>query len=74
MVHWKWHPTVLGQKTTGHGMFSGTGLFITEDGQPAIVYHGKGSKRNWIAYALDDNLDQWSKPHQMMPHDQHGKQ
>ena len=46
----------------GHGMFSGTG-FITKDGRPAMVYHGKGSGRNWISYALDDNLDQWSKPH-----------
>ena len=71
MVHWEWHPTVLGPKTTGHGMFSGTG-FITKDGRPSIVYHGQGSKRNWIAYALDDNLDQWSMPHQMMPHDQDG--
>ena len=71
MVHWEWHPTVLGPQTMGHGMFSGTG-FITQDDRPSIVYHGQGSKRNWIAYALDDNLDQWSKPHQMMPHDQHG--
>ena len=61
MVHWQWHPTVLGPTTTGHGMFSGTG-FITKDGRPAMVYHGKGSGRNWISYALDDNLDQWTKP------------
>ena len=71
MVHWEWHPTVLGPQTMGHGMFSGTG-FITKEGRPSIVYHGQGSKRNWIAYAQDDNLGQWSKPHQMMPHDQHG--
>ena len=51
MVHWEWHPTVLGPKTMGHGMFSGTG-FITKDGRPSIVYHGQGSKRNWIAYAI----------------------
>ena len=72
MVHWEWHPTVLGPTTTGHGMFSGTG-FITKDGRPAMVYHGKGSERNWISYALDDNLDQWSKPHEMTPRDQDGK-
>ncbi|NDH17065.1 MAG: hypothetical protein EBY48_08335, partial [Opitutae bacterium] len=72
MVHWKWHPTVLGPTTTGHGMFSGTG-FITKDGRPAMVYHGKGSERNWISYALDDNLDQWSKPHEMTPRDKDGK-
>jgi sucrose-6-phosphate hydrolase SacC (GH32 family) len=72
MVHWEWHPTVLGPKTTGHGMFSGTG-FITKDGRAAMTYHGQGSNRNWISYALDDNLDQWSKPHVIMPHDKDGK-
>ena len=72
MVHWKWHPTVLGPETMGHGMFSGTG-FITKDGRPAMVYCGYKSKRNWISYALDDELDHWSKPHEMMPHDQDGK-
>lgn len=34
MVHWKWHPTVLGPSTIGHGMFSGTG-FITKAGRAA---------------------------------------
>ena len=72
MVHWKWHPTVLGPTTMGHGMFSGTG-FITKDGRPAMVYHGQGSGRNWISYALDDNLDHWSKPEEMLPHDKDGK-
>lgn len=71
MVHWEWHPTVLGPTTTGHGMFSGTG-FMTKDGQAAMVYHGLGSRRNWISYALDDKLDQWSKPHEMTPQDQDG--
>jgi len=61
MVHWKWHPTVLTPRTTGHGMFSGTGFF-TKEGKPAMIYHGQGSGRNWIAYGLDDNLDKWSKP------------
>jgi sucrose-6-phosphate hydrolase SacC (GH32 family) len=72
MVHWKWHPTVLGPKTTGHGMFSGTG-FITRDNRAGIIYHGRGTSRNWIIYALDDNLDQWSKPELVLPHDQDGK-
>jgi sucrose-6-phosphate hydrolase SacC (GH32 family) len=31
MVHWKWHPTVLGPTTMGHGIWSGTG-FITISG------------------------------------------
>ncbi|MDC0363285.1 glycoside hydrolase family 32 protein [Opitutales bacterium] len=71
MVHWTWHPTVLGPKTMGHGMFSGTG-FITKDDRAGIIYHGRGSKRNWISYALDDNLDQWSKPELVLPNDKDG--
>jgi sucrose-6-phosphate hydrolase SacC (GH32 family) len=42
-------------------MFSGTGFF-TDDGTPAMIYHGEGSNKNFISYALDDNLDEWSKP------------
>lgn len=72
MVRWKWHKTVLAPPTTGHGMFSGTG-FITKDGRAAMVYHGQGSGRNWIAYALDDDMDQWSKPEVMLPNDKDGK-
>lgn len=71
MVHWKWHPTVLGPRTTGHGMFSGTGFF-TKEGKAAMVYHGQGSNRNWIMYALDDNMDKWSKPEVMLPRDKDG--
>ena len=72
MVHWKWHPTVLGPKTTGHGMYSGTGFF-TADGRPAMVYHGAGSNRNWIMYGLDDDLNQWSQPQLMLPKDKDGQ-
>jgi beta-fructofuranosidase len=72
MVHWKWHPTVLGPTTMGHGLWSGTG-FITKDGKPAMAYFGHKTERNWISYALDDNLDQWSKPHEMLPRYQDGK-
>jgi len=60
MVHWKWHPTVLGPWKTGHGMYSGTGFFA-KDGQPAMVYQGEGSNRNWIMYGLDDDLNEWSQ-------------
>ena len=60
MVHWKWRPTVLTPPRTGHGMFSGT-AFLTKEGKPAIIYHGAGSGRNQIAFALDDNLDKWTK-------------
>ena len=72
MVHWTWHPTVLGPKTMGHGMFSGTGFF-TKEGKPGIIYHGKGSNRNWISYALDDHMDQWGKPELVLPKDKDGK-
>jgi sucrose-6-phosphate hydrolase SacC (GH32 family) len=66
MVNWKWHPTVLTPAFTGHGMFSGTGFF-TKEGQPAIIYHGEGAQRNFISFALDDNLDVWSKPMPVEP-------
>ena len=61
MVHWKWHVTTLTPPKTGHGMFSGT-AFLTREGKPAIIYHGQGTDRNQIAFALDDELEQWSKP------------
>ena len=61
MVHWKWHPTTLTPRRTGHGMFSGT-AFFTKEGRPAMIYHGQGSGRNQIAFGLDDNLEKWSKP------------
>ena len=72
MVHWKWHPTTLFPRTTGHGMFSGTG-FITKDGKPAIIYHGQGSGRNQLAFALDDNLEKWTRPVPILPKDASGK-
>jgi beta-fructofuranosidase len=72
MVHWTWHPTVLGPKRMGHGMFSGTGFF-TKEGKPGIIYHGKSSSKNWISYALDDHLNQWSEPELVLPRDKDGK-
>ncbi|MFN0129220.1 MAG: hypothetical protein ACKV19_21330, partial [Verrucomicrobiales bacterium] len=27
-----------------------------------MIYAGRGSQKNWLAYGLDDNLDKWSKP------------
>ncbi len=73
MVHWKWHPTVLGPPTTGHGMFSGTGFF-TREGKPVMIYHGQGSGRNWLAYAQDDTMDKWSKPEAVNPKTDDGKE
>jgi len=71
-VTWKWHPTMLVAPHTGHGMFSGTGFF-TKDGRPAIIYHGQGSGRNQLAFALDDNLDKWTPPVALMPTEKNGQ-
>lgn len=73
MVRWDWHPTVLCPRTTGHGMFSGTGFF-TKDGTPAMIYHGQGSDRNWIQLALDDQLDSWSEPQAVIPRTESGEE
>ena len=73
MVRWQWHPTVLTAELTGPGMFSGTGL-ITKDNKPALVYHGVGSDRNQLAFALDDTLDKRTKPVPIVPLDASGKE
>ena len=76
MVHWKWHRTVLTPKFTGHGMYSGTGFF-TKQGQPAMVYLGHEEDRPsriWIMYALDDNLEKWTRPEMIVPKDDAGKE
>ncbi|MHC4742781.1 MAG: GH32 C-terminal domain-containing protein [Planctomycetota bacterium] len=72
MVTWKWHPTVLVPPNTGHGMFSGTGFF-TKKGQPAMIYHGQGAGNNYIAFALDDNLDKWTEPMAVKPKTKSGE-
>ena len=61
LVHWTWQPTVLQPSFTGHGMFSGTG-FLTKNGQPAVVYHGQSSNRNWIILAKNRSLTAWEEP------------
>ncbi|MDX1699266.1 MAG: glycoside hydrolase family 32 protein, partial [Melioribacteraceae bacterium] len=72
MVYWNWHQTVLTPAFTGHGMFSGTGFF-TKEGKPAMVYHGVGSGTNVITYALDDELDKWTKPKPIKPVKENGE-
>jgi sucrose-6-phosphate hydrolase SacC (GH32 family) len=62
MLHWTWQPTKLQPSFTGHGMFSGTG-FITKEGRPAAIYHGKGTGRNQIAIARNNQLSEWEKPY-----------
>lgn len=73
MVHWKWHPTTLTRNATGHGMFSGTGFF-TKDGRPAMIYHGEGSGRNQMAFAMDDQLEKWTRPVPIVPVDANGRE
>ncbi|NQV36313.1 MAG: GH32 C-terminal domain-containing protein [Phycisphaeraceae bacterium] len=72
MVTWQWHPTVLVGPNTGHGMFSGTGFF-TKEGQPAMIYHGQGAGNNYLAFGLDDDLDQWTTPRAVKPLTQSGQ-
>jgi beta-fructofuranosidase len=73
LLHWKWHPTTLHPGFTGHGMFSGTG-FLTKEGTPAIIYHGQGSGKNQLAFALDDDLEKWTRPVPILPRDASGKE
>jgi len=62
MLHWTWQTTKLQPAFTGHGMYSGTG-FLTKEGQPAAIYHGRGSDRNQIALAKDRQLSAWKVPY-----------
>ncbi|MCC6175863.1 MAG: glycoside hydrolase family 32 protein [Chloroflexi bacterium] len=62
MLHWTWQPTTLQPSFTGHNMYSGTG-FLTKEGRPAVIYHGKGSDRNQIALATDRRLSAWERPY-----------
>jgi beta-fructofuranosidase len=72
MLHWEKHPITLSPVTMGHNMFSGTGFF-TLKGEPAIIYHGKGSERNQISFAIDDMLEQWTDPVPVEPKTIEGK-
>jgi beta-fructofuranosidase len=72
MVTWKWHPTVLAKPNSGHDIFSGTGFF-TKDGRPAMIYHGSGSKNNYISFALDGDMDAWSEPVAVEPNTESGQ-
>ena len=73
LIYWNWHTTTLLPSFTGHGMFSGTG-FLTREGQPAIIYHGFGSGRNQLLFALNDNLDEWTEPRAIHPLKEDGKE
>ena len=72
MVHWKWHPTTLAPINNQHGMYSGT-AFYTKEGKVAHTYCGEQTYRNYVHYALDDNLEKWSKPEVILAKDKNGK-
>jgi sucrose-6-phosphate hydrolase SacC (GH32 family) len=67
MLHWTWQATKLQPAFTGHAMYSGTG-FLTKEGRPAAIYHGRGSERNrnQIALAKDRQLSAWEEPYPVM--------
>lgn len=71
MVHWQWHPTVLKRANTGHGVGSGRAIHAL-DGRVAIAYLGTNAKKNQIAFAVDDNLDSWTRPRAIIPVDEKG--
>lgn len=60
MVHWKWHPTVLRPKNIGSDSMLSGAAFFTKEGTPAIIF--SDNHKVMIVYALDENLDSWSKP------------
>ena len=62
MLHWTWQTTKLQPAFTGHNMYSGTG-FLTKEGRPAVIYHGKGPDLNQIALAKDGSLSAWETPY-----------
>ena len=66
LLHWTWQTTKLQPAFTGHAMYSGTG-FLTKEGRPVVIYHGKGSDRNQIALAKDRRLSGWERPFPVSP-------
>lgn len=66
MIHWEWHPTTLITATMGHTMYSGTG-FLTNEGQPGIIYHGASAAGNFISLARDKDLEDWENPIPVIP-------
>jgi beta-fructofuranosidase len=62
MLNWTWQTTKLQPSFTGHNMYSGTG-FLTKEGRPAAIYHGKGPDLTMIALAKDRQLSAWEQPY-----------
>jgi sucrose-6-phosphate hydrolase SacC (GH32 family) len=63
MVHWKLHPTVLTPSALGNEMLLSGTAFLTKEGKAAIIY--SDNRDIQIAYAMDESLDSWTKPHKV---------
>jgi len=62
LVHWVHHPVVMATDPDGPdrgGVYSG-GAFLTKEGVPAFIYHGRPDG-TCIATANDDMLIKWTK-------------
>jgi sucrose-6-phosphate hydrolase SacC (GH32 family) len=64
MVHWRWHPVTR----VGSGGMNSGGCFLNKEGVPTLIYndYGAGGK-NVLAFASDDNLEQWSATYPIEP-------
>lgn len=65
MVHWRWHPPM---RMSHDGLNSG-GCFLSKEGIPVMIYNGHkgGSERNYLALALDDEMEKWTPPYPIEP-------
>jgi len=59
LLHWRFLPLALTPGGGDTGIFSG-GAFLSQAGQPTIIYHGCGVG-NCIATAKDEQLIEWQK-------------
>ena len=58
MVHWRWHPMTQ----LGSGRMNSGGCFVNSDGVPTMIYNDSGHGNiNHLAFARDDDLEQWSE-------------
>lgn len=67
MIHWQQHPLTLTHEAVGKWLASGT-CIVNKEGVPTIIYHGcdpaycnheQGVGRNYLAFAMDADLENW---------------
>ncbi len=62
MVHWRWHPMTR----LGSGRMNSGGCFMNKDGAVTMIYNDSGlGDINQLAFASDDDLEQWSAAYPM---------